>query len=187
MVRSFASLLVGLSLLLAAPASSYAAEHYGVTLSDDASVAGKAVKLNGVGLRSVLFIKVYVLGFWTETPATTTEAALASGAWKVQLHMLRGLEPEKITDGIQEGFSKNSAAQIGALQERLDTFKTFFSKVGKGDVIELSWEPGKGTVARLNGAEKGSISGKDFADALLKVWIGADPVQDDIKAGMLGG
>ena len=32
----------------------------------------------------------------------------------------------------------------------------------------------------------GTIEGKDFADALLKVWLGADPVQSDIKDGMLG-
>jgi len=186
LVRAAAVLLVSLSLLATTPATSHAAERNGVTLPDTGTVAGKAVMLNGSGLRSVLFIKVYVLGFWTESKVTTTEAALSSGAWKVQLHMMRGLEPEKITDGIQDGFSKNSSGNLADLQARLDTFKTYFSKVNKGDVVELSWEPGKGTVARMNGAEKGSIAGKDFADALLKVWLGASPVQDDIKAGMLG-
>ena len=183
--RSLSAVLLSLSLLAAAPAS--AREHVGVTLSDTATVADKAVQLNGVGLRSVLFIKVYVLGFWTESKVTTTAAALAGGAWKVQLHLLRGLEPEKITDGIQTGFERNSAAQVGALQARLDTFKTFFAAVNKGDVIELAWEPGRGTVTRLNGKERGVIDGKDFADALLKVWLGDDPVQEDMKAGMLGG
>ena len=187
MTRLLTALLVSLSLLVAVPAASHAAERNGITLKDSDTVAGKAVQLNGTGLRAVLFIKVYVLGFYTEKKAKTTDEALAAGAWKVQLHFMRGLEPEKITDGIQDGFTKNSAAQIGALQARLDTFKTFFPKVAKGDVVELAWEPGKGTVARVNGAEKGSIEGKDFADALLKVWLGNDPVQDDIKEGMLGG
>jgi len=183
-VRSLATLLVALS-LIASPA--VAATHHGVDLADTATVSGKSVSLNGAGLRSVLFIKVYVIGFWTEKKVTSTDAALGAGAWKVQLHMLRGLEAEKITDGIQEGFTKNSASQLSALQARLDTFKTYFPKVAKGDVIELAWQPGKGTVTRVNGAEKGVIEGKDFADALLKVWLGGDPVQQDIKDGMLGG
>ncbi|MCO4771390.1 MAG: chalcone isomerase family protein [Deltaproteobacteria bacterium] len=187
LVRAFALLLVSLSLAVSAPAPAQAAEHHGVSLADNANVAGKAVQLNGAGLRSVLFIKVYVIGFWTEKKVSSTADALASGAWKAELHMLRGLEPAKITDGIQDGFSKNSASEIGALQARLDTFKTHFVKVSKGDVITLAWEPGKGTVTRVNGAEKGTIEGKDFADALLKVWLGGDPVQDDIKSGMLGG
>ena len=56
-----------------------------------------------------------------------------------------------------------------------------------GDVAQLAWEPGKGTVVRVNGKELGVVPDKDFADALLKVWLGGDPVQEDIKAGMLGG
>jgi len=187
LVRSLAVLLVCLSLVATISNTAEAAEAYGVSLEDTSTVAAKAVQLNGAGRRSVLFIKVYVIGFWTEKPVKTTDAALNSGAWKVQLHMLRGLEPEKITDGIQEGFNKNSAAELPGLQARLDTFRTFFSKVSKGDVVELSWEPGRGTVAKINGTERGTIEGKDFADALLKVWLGAAPVQDDIKADMLGG
>jgi hypothetical protein len=36
-------------------------------------------------------------------------------------------------------------------------------------------------------AEKGVIEGKDFADALFSVWLGANPVQVDLKTALLGG
>ena len=185
LVRALAVLLVSL-MLLASPSPAVASTHHGVEITDASTVAGKTVNLNGTGLRSVLFIKVYVIGLWTERKVSSADDALDSGAWKVELHMLRGLDPEKITDGVQDGFAKNSAAELDNLQARLDTFKAQFSKVSKGDVIELAWEPGKGTVTRVNSAQKGTIEGKDFADALLKVWLGADPVQSDIKDGMLG-
>ncbi len=185
MHRLLPALLLGFALSVVAP-QAHGAELAGVSMDDTSTVAGKAVTLNGLGLRKVLFIKVYVIGFYSEKPAGTEAAALASGAWKVDLHFLRGLEPQKITDGIQDGFERNSASQIGALQGRLDTFKAFFTKVAKGDVAELAWEPGRGTVARVNGKELGVVPDKDFADALLKVWLGGDPVQEDIKAGMLG-
>jgi len=183
MIRLLSALFLGLALTLAA-APSDAKEAHGVTLADSASVGGKSLTLNGTGLRSVLFIKVYVLGFYTEKGVTSESAALASGSWKVRLHFLRGLEPQKITDGIQDGFERNSAASIGALQGRLDTFKTFFTKAAKGDVVDLDWN-GSGTAVTVNGASKGTVDGKDFADALLRVWVGGDPVQQDMKDGML--
>jgi hypothetical protein len=34
--------------------------------------------------------------------------------------------------------------------------------------------------------EKGVIEGKDFADALFSVWLGANPVQEDLKKALLG-
>ena len=184
MIRVLCVLLLGLALLFTAgPAQ--AAEHFGVTLQDKATVAGKALALNGAGLRKVLFIKVYVIGFYSETPVGTEAAALASSAWKTRLHFLRALEPQKITDGIQDGFERNSAASIGALQERLDTFKTFFVKAADGDVVDLVWD-GTATAVTVNGANKGTVAGRDFADALLRVWLGSDPVQEDIKDAMLG-
>lgn len=183
-MRLLTALLLGLALTLTA-ASADAAEHFGVTLTDTTTVGGKTAKLNGAGLRKVLFIKVYVIGLYTQSAVTSEAAALSAGPWSVKLHFLRGLEPQKITDGIQDGFERNSAANIGALQARLDTFKTFFVKAATGDICELAWDGSK-TIVTVNGAVKGNVEGKDFADALLKVWLGGDPVQQDIKDGMLG-
>jgi hypothetical protein len=39
----------------------------------------------------------------------------------------------------------------------------------------------------VNGAEKGVLELKDFADALFAVWLGANPVQEDLKKKLLGG
>ena len=47
--------------------------------------------------------------------------------------------------------------------------------------------PGTGTVATLNGEQKGVIEGDDFAAALLKVWLGGHPPAEELKTGMLGG
>ena len=122
LARTFAVLLVSLALVASVTSAAPAAEHYGVSLKDTTNRAGKAVQLNGAGRPSVLFIGAYVIGFWTQKPVKTPDAALSGGVWKVQLHMLRGLEPEKNTDGIQDGFNKNSPAELPGLQARLDTF-----------------------------------------------------------------
>ena len=55
-----------------------------------------------------------------------------------------------------------------------------------GDLIVLTYVPGKGTILTARGQQKGVVEGKDFADALFSVWLGGDPVQGDLKKALLG-
>jgi len=46
---------------------------------------------------------------------------------------------------------------------------------------------GSGTVLVINGAARGKpIAGEDFYRALLRIWLGEHPVQDDLKKAVLG-
>ena len=56
----------------------------------------------------------------------------------------------------------------------------------EGDEIHLTYEPGKGTRVTARGTDRGTIEGRDFADALFAVWLGPQPVQDDLKKALLG-
>jgi hypothetical protein len=56
----------------------------------------------------------------------------------------------------------------------------------KGDVLDLTWLPGTGTLVRGRGKSL-TIPGKDFADALLSVWLGPKPVEASLKRDLLGG
>lgn len=47
--------------------------------------------------------------------------------------------------------------------------------------------PGAGTRISVNGAEKGIVEGAEFYRALLKIWLGGKPVDEELKKGMLGG
>jgi hypothetical protein len=57
----------------------------------------------------------------------------------------------------------------------------------EGDVIALDWVPGTGTRILLNGEPRGKpITGEDFYRALLRIWLGDDPVSKDLKKALLG-
>lgn len=43
-----------------------------------------------------------------------------------------------------------------------------------------------GTRLTINGEEKGVIAGADFYSALLDIWLGDEPADDDLKDAMLG-
>lgn len=172
---------------LAVAAVVVAGEVAGVKMPDTVAVEGKTLKLNGMGLRKKVVFKVYVAGLYLETPSPAGEAVIASDQVKrMQLSVLRSLKAAQVTEAIAEGFEKNSKAQMGALKDRLSKFNAMFSDVVEGDQILMTYVPGKGTLVSVKGAEKGAVEGKDFADALFSVWLGSNPVQEDLKKALLG-
>ena len=182
------TLALSLVLPLALSAVLSAGEVAGVKMSDTATVEGKTLKLNGMGLRTKVMFKVYVAGLFLESPSHDAAAVIAADEVKsIDLSILRKLSGSQVSEAIAEGFEKNSKAQMPALKARLDTLKGYIPDVDKGDAIVMTYVPGKGTVVSARGQEKGVIEGKDFADALLSVWLGPNPVQDDLKKKLLGG
>lgn len=176
--------LVGFSVAMASPGG----EAAGVKMPDTATVEGKTLKLNGIGLRKKMLFKVYVAGLYVETPSQDAATIISSDQIKsITLHILRSLDGAQIGEAISDGFWHNSKAQMGELNDRLQRLIGMFPAVTDGDEIVLTYVPGKGTSVTAKGQAKGTIEGKDFADALFAVWLGANPVQDDLKAALLKG
>lgn len=182
-VRSSLAIALG----LAAAVFVSAGEVAGVKMADTVAVEGKALKLNGMGLRKKVVFKVYVAGLYLESSSKDAGAVISSDQVKrMQLSILRSLKAVQVTEAIEEGFEKNSRAQMGALKPRLQKLNAMIPDVVEGDQIVMTYVPGKGTVVFAKGAEKGVIEGKDFADALFSVWLGPSPVQENLKKELLG-
>lgn len=182
--RTLASLLV----LLCVAAVAAAVEVAGVNVPPTITAEGKTLHLNGAGLRTKLMFKVYVAGLYLENTSKDAAAVVSSDQVKsMRLAILRSLKGRQVSEAIEEGFEKNSKAQMGALKARLDKLGAMIPNVEKGDDIVLTYVPGKGTVVTVKGAEKGVVEGKDFADALFAVWLGTNPVQEDLKKELLKG
>jgi hypothetical protein len=60
-----------------------------------------------------------------------------------------------------------------------------FGAINQGgtEMIQLV---GSETQVYDNGKLKGTIQGRDFQKAFLSVWFGSNPVQQDLKAALLG-
>jgi hypothetical protein len=182
------SAAIALSICLVSVPAAFGKEVAGVALPDTVSVEGKTLRRNGAGLRTKMVFKVYVAGLYLETPSKDGATVVSSDQVKrMHLSILRSLDRSKITEAISEGFEKNSKAKLPTLQARLDRLNAMIPDVEKGDQILLTYVPGKGTVVSAKNVEKGVIEGKDFADALFSVWLGANPVQADLKKALLGG
>jgi hypothetical protein len=176
-----------LSLTLALPALAKEKEVAGVKFPETVTVEGKELKLNGAGLRTKAIFKVYAAGLYLETTTQDAAQIISSDQVKrVRMSMLRDLEKKKITEAISDGIEKNNKSQMAALKARIDTFNAAIPDLKKGEELTLTYVPGKGTSVKSKAGQEISVEGKDFADALFAVWLGKDPVDDDLKDGMLG-
>ena len=170
-----------------------ALELEGIKLDDKVQLENTPVVLNGAGLRSIFFFKMYVIGLYVTEKQSGADAVLADvTAKRIALHVVVGdAGTERFVKGFRKGIEKNhSEAQLLTLRERMASFELMFSgieTVKRGDVIAFDWLPDAGTRVTLNGKEIGRIVGDDFYRALLSIWIGNKPVTDDLKKDLLGG
>ena len=175
--------------VLAAPG--HAATVAGIQVPDTVRVAEglPQLSLNGAGIRKKLFVKVYVGALYLEHRADTVADVLRQeGPKRVAMHVLyEEISGEKLIQGWEDGFADNhSPEQMVKLRERLDTFNGLFETVRKGERILLDFVPGEGTRVTIRGQKRGSVAGKEFNDALLRVWLGEHPADESLKESMLG-
>ena len=169
-----------------------ALEVAGVKLADAAQLGTASLQLNGAGTRTKWFFKIYVAALYLPQKQATGEAIIADEhEHRVALHILRELSSKKLFNAFNEAIEANhSAAELKALDAQLKQMAQIFDAVKEvkpGDVITLDYLPGSGTQIGVNGTAHGTIAGAAFNRALLRIWLGSKPVQDDLKKGLLGG
>jgi hypothetical protein len=171
--------------LLAFPA--FSAEVAGVKIPDE----DQKLQLNGAGLRKRVFFQVYVIGLYLpEKKAAAADAIGAAGAKRIAIHMLRDVDAGEFAGALTDGMKGNvSEAEMKGLEPRLKQLVAIMSEMKtarNGMRITLDWSPA-GTQLTVDAKATGQpIPGEDFYRALLKIWLGEHPVQDDLKKALLG-
>jgi len=69
----------------------------------------------------------------------------------------------------------------------VDAFNALWPDLKPGDVAEVDFPDGGGVRVSVNGSERGSVPGTDLQQAVLRIWLGDEPADADLKRGMLGG
>lgn len=184
----FAGAGLGIALLaLVALSPVRAATLLGVELPDRATVDGKTLALNGLGLRRATFlkVKVYVMGLYLERTSGDADAIIGSGESKrVQMHFVRNVSAEDGRDAIMRGF-ENNTEDLASISDEIATFDASVRDMKTGDVMVLDFS-GDVVDVVINGSEVASVSGRPFQRALLSIWLGAKPIDEDLKQSILG-
>jgi len=122
----------------------------------------------------------------------SADAVLAlKGVKRIRIVTLRDLTAQQFADALVEQIDKNhSEAELAALRPAVDEFKATLlalKAAPAGTVITIDFVPDAGTRLAVNDQAKGKpIAGEEFYRALLRVWLGEKPAQDDLKGMLLG-
>ena len=176
--------------LLSSGGPTSAAECREVKFADQAKAGEADLVLNGLGLRkaTILSVKVYVAGLYL--PQKMTDAAQILGSdrdWRLVLHFVRDVDASDIRDAFSEGFEHSTGDKVEPLKPRIDALNALVPDVKEGDRLTFTHVAGQGVAVEFNDAAKGAVDGADFASAMLGIWLGPEPPNDDLKEGMLGG
>jgi hypothetical protein len=169
-----------------------ALEVAGVKPADSVTLGNQVLVLNGAGLRSKFFFKVYVAALYLPEKQTSADGIItADEPQRIALYMLRDLGEKRFMDSFIEAIEANhTKAEMAMLHDQIKQMSDIFhlvEEVHSGDIIAMDYVPGTGTQISVNGVTYGTIVGEMFHHALLKIWIGTHAVQADLKAALLGG
>jgi hypothetical protein len=179
-----------LAVLLLSIPSAFPLEIEGVKVPPQSSVNGQSLSLNGAGLRTVSIafipIKAYVAAFYTPAALKSEEAVLASpGPLQFTFTFLKSVTQTQAVNAWQSQIQASMTYSYPGIEKDRTAFIGMFGAINQGgtEMIQLV---GSETQVYDNGKLKGTIQGRDFQKAFLSVWFGSNPVQQDLKAALLG-
>ena len=158
--------------------------------SDLIKVGANELVLNGAGLRSKLFIKVYIGALYAQQKASAPAAFIDSTSLRrMTLRLLRDIDADTLYGALHDGLKGNhSEAELAALKPQIDQFAKIMKKGASpksGDTIAIDFAA-DGVAVGFNGEARGKVAGAAFAKALMKVWLGDNPVDGSLKKALLG-
>jgi hypothetical protein len=177
--------------LLAIAFPIFAAEVSGIKVDDKATVGGQELVLNGAGMRTRLFIKVYVGALYVPQKTDNIQGVIGRDQpRRMTLALQRDVGADQLLEALRAGLAdNNSQADLDAVKPQVNQFATIFKSVGEakaGQMIIIDYVPAEGTRIALDGAVKGTIAGEAFNKALFRTWLGDKPVQESLKKALLG-
>jgi hypothetical protein len=146
--------------------------------------------LNGGGIRKKAFFKLYTAGLYLQAKSKSgSEIIAADKPVAIQLTITSSLiSSDNMSEAIEEGFGKSMKGNTAPLKDKIASFISTFKKeaIKEGDVFEIWYVPGVGVKAYKNKKLQTTIAGLDFKKALFGIWLSEDPVDADLKKGLLG-
>lgn len=178
--------VAGLLLALCASTPALSAS---ATMPDQIQYGGKTLVLNGVGVRTKLFMKLYFGGLYL-TQKNKDAAAIIAADEPMSIRLVitsSMISPDRMKAATLEGFQIATQGNLAPIQPQITKLLNSFDKgVGPGDIYELINMPGSGVHVVRNGKLVEKISSLPFKQALFGIWLSNKPVQANLRAQMLG-
>lgn len=184
-IRTLCGLLIVSAMLLSGN-SSQARTFEKTEFSDRITVGDQKLPLHGVALmRWLKTLRVYVAALYLPEGAKPDQV-LQDIPKRLEISYLMSFKSTDFGKGAEPVLVRNNSPEAMArLRTRIDRLNAAYKEVKPGDRYALTYLPGRGTELALNGTPVITIEGADFAAAYFGVWLGREPLDDNLKADLL--
>ena len=164
----------------------------GIKYPPSAQLGNATLQLNGAGIRYKFVIKVYTAGLYLGAKAATAEAVLAApGPKRMHVVMLRDIDGNDLgklfTRGMQDNSSREDFGKSIPGTIRMAELFAAKKRLAQGENFSVEFLPGQGTTIFINGKAQGdAIKEPEFFNALLRIWLGPNPADANLKDALLG-
>lgn len=176
-----------------AVAQARAATLEGQRFDDTAVLSDRTLRLNGLGLRGVAWVKAFVAGLYLSAPSKDPSQILAmQGPKRLRLKIMLTAPSHELTKSLIRRVNRHEPESVRArLGERLPRLAAMIDGIGElqqGDTLDLDFVPDRGVSLRHNDKPVGApVPGEDLYRAVLKIFVGDNPVDARMREGLLRG
>ncbi|WP_170162280.1 chalcone isomerase family protein [Caldimonas tepidiphila] len=193
MPHSWLSPLLAACLVLLAPAvPAQTTELEGAKFEHELQLGGSRLQLNGAGVRYKAIFKVYAAGLYLDARTQAPEAVLSTAApRRLSIVLLRDIDANELgklfTRGMEQNATREEFSKSIAGIARLGEVFAAKKRLAAGESFQVDWLPGQGTVILINGKPAAEpIREPEFYSALMKIWLGKEPADAQLKKALLG-
>jgi hypothetical protein len=171
-----------LAFLILQPINAAALTVEDIHFQESVSIDNKQIPIRGASLlRWLNIFKVYVAALYLPENSSPNDA-LADIPKRLEISYLVSIPGPDFGKGAEAILERNNSPDVLArLQSRIDQLNAVYRDVKPGDRYALTYVPGQGTELSYNGRPLITIEGADFAAAYFGIWLGKDPIDQEMR------
>lgn len=174
-----------------APAPARAAEIEGVHFEDKVMLGGQTLSMNGAGLREVYIVKTWVAALYTPAPVHSAQTLIADRApRRLAITLLADISIDRLARGILDALRRNhEPVLLASMESQIQAFVAALRAIGpsqKGDTLTLDLVDDRTRLSFNRMVVGEPIRGLLFRDALLRAFVGEQPIDPVLRQGLLG-
>ena len=151
------------------------------------SVNKETLLLNGLGTRTVSFfnIKAFSAALYVKTKTQDPEKIINSKFPKrIEIRFLKNLSASMVANAWTKELLKRCSSKCDPLEKKVLKLGSYMLDFKKKDSLTFDFHADKLDVF-IRGKNKGSIQGNNFTTSFLSLWIGKNPLSQELKEALL--
>jgi hypothetical protein len=151
------------------------------------TIENETLVLNGLAIRkaTIFNIRVLVAALYLPEVSSDSEAILSSsGSKQLQIRFLKNLSAKTIVNTWAEQMMKNCTKDCDLIMQKSKELEGLLTDIDDQDLLKITFSKTHVTVAGSK-QKSGMIEGVEFAKAFFRIWIGSNPLNEDLKKSLL--